>query len=444
MRVAICVIAIGERYIEEYNRLFMRSHKAYAERHGYDFKVITSYLSELTHPDAISFNKLLVCSQDWSTSYDYIAVIDADILINPRAPALPFHLLGDKVGMVDEYSQPTSERRILVQRRNGWEDSATKYHSLCGYQFDTSHVFNTGLMVFQPTKHKTLCKSIFADYAHKNIGHPRGFHFEQTTTNYELQRRGMISTLPNEFNAVLAVAMSDNPRLTISEFFSSNYFVHFAGHYGYEWVEAYHSTQFVIARYKEPVDWVWKGSHDVVVYNKSGVDEIGMISLPNVGREAHTYIHHIVKNYDTLANVTVFLQARISDHGYMEDIDHLARQLGTSARDRGYSNNFHTVHSDHDFNIKMRDLLVSQYGVPAESVVKIQFSDWFTQFILPIYPVPTSWYGNALFAVSKDKIRTRPKEFYERLLSELSTDNAPIEAHFLERSWFYVFNNHVC
>ena len=237
MRVALCVIAIGEKYIEEYTKLFMRSQKAYAERHGYDFKVITSYLSELTHPDAISFNKLLVCSQDWSTSYDYIAVIDADILINPRAPALPFHLLGHKVGMVDEYSQPTPEKRILIQRRNGWEDSATKYHSLCGYQLDTSHVFNTGLMVFQPAKHKSMCDSIFIDHAHKNIGHPRGFHFEQTTVNYELQRRKMISVLPNEFNAVLAVAMADNPRLTISEFFDANYFVHFAGHCGYEWVE---------------------------------------------------------------------------------------------------------------------------------------------------------------------------------------------------------------
>lgn len=441
MRVAMCVIAIGEKYIKEYTKLFMRSQKAYAERHGYDFKVITSYLSP-THPDAICFQKYLLCSQDWSSAYDFVVYIDADILINPRAPALPFESLGDKIGMVDEYSQPTPEKRIDVQRRNGWEDSATKYHALCGYVFETAHVFNCGLMVFQPAKHATLCESIVA-HAHKNIGHPRGFHFEQTTTSYELQRRGMISTLPNEFNAILAVAMSDNPRLTISEFFSSNYFVHFAGQCRYDWADAYESTQFVIARYKEPIDWVWKGSHDVVVYNKSGVDENGMISLPNVGREAHTYLHHIVKNYDTLANVTVFLQARISDHGYIEDIDHLAGQLGTPARDRGYSNNFHNVYSDHDFNIKMRDLLVSVYGVPAESVVKIQFSDWFTQFILPIYPVPTSWYGNALFAVSKDKIRTRPREFYERLLAELSTDNAPIEAHFLERSWFYVFNCHL-
>jgi len=236
MRVALCVIAIGDKYIEEYSRLFMKSQKAYADRHGYDFRLITSYLSELTHPDTLCFHKYKLCSQEWSNMYDFIVYIDADILIHSQAPALPFHILGDKIGMVDEYSQPTPERRIAVQRKNGWEDSATKYQELCGYRFDTKHVFNGGLMIFQPT-HKALCESIFSNYAHKNIGHPRGFHFEQTTTNYELQKQNMIATLPNEFNAILAVATADNPGLTISQFVASNYFVHFAGHCGYEWVE---------------------------------------------------------------------------------------------------------------------------------------------------------------------------------------------------------------
>ena len=36
--------------------------------------------------------------------------------------------------------------------------------------------------------------------------------------------------------------------------------------------------------------------------------------LPNVGRESHTYLHHIVANYDHLASVTVFTQGSISEH----------------------------------------------------------------------------------------------------------------------------------
>jgi len=444
MRVALCVIAIGDKYIEEYSRLFMKSQKAYADRHGYDFRLITSYLSELTHPDTLCFHKYKLCSQEWSNMYDFIVYIDADMLIHSQAPALPLHLLGDKIGMVDEYSQPTPERRIAVQRKNGWEESATGYHRLCGYDFDTTHVFNGGLMIFQPS-HRALCESIFSDYAHKNIGHPRGFHFEQTTTNYELQKQNMIATLPNEFNAILAIATADNPVLTISEFVASNYFVHFAGHCGYEWVENSRSTQFVIARYKEPIDWLRKGSYAVNVYNKSGVDEFGMISLPNVGREAHTYIYHIVQNYDTLSDITIFLQAKISDHGYTQDLDHIASQLGSPARSCGFSSNFHTtkkgdnVHSDPDFNIRMADALIREYSISPSSVGKIEFSKWFTQFIDPVYPDPMTWYGNGLFAVSRERIHSRPKKFYEDMLCQLSRENAPIEAHFLERSWFYVF-----
>ena len=448
MRVALCVISIGEKYTEQYTRLFMRSQKAYADRHGYDFKLITSYLSP-THPDSICFQKYLLCSQEWSSSYDFIVYIDADILINSQAPALPFHLLGDKIGMVDEYSQPTPERRSAVQRKNGWEDSATKYHALCGYTFETDHVFNGGLMIFQPI-HKPLCESIYSDYAHKNIGHPRGFHFEQTTTNYELQKRTMISTLPNEFNAIVAVAMSDNPQLTISDFFRSNYFVHFAGHYGYEWVENFQSIDFVIARYNEPIEWAQQGNnYNVTIYNKSSIESPSMISLPNVGREAHTYLHHIIQNYDTLASVNIFLQGKISDHKYTENIDDIANYLGISARSCGFSQNFHStkigvdVHSDPDFNIRMIDKLITQYGISPSSVAKIQFSDWFTQYIDPVYPDPLIWYGNAIFAVSKDRIHSRSKEFYKTLLSQLSIETSPIEAHFLERSWYYIFNCHL-
>ena len=39
------------------------------------------------------------------------------------------------------------------------------------------------------------------------------------------------------------------------------------------------------------------------------------LPLPNVGRESHTYLHHIVNNYDKLADWTVFSQASEPMHG---------------------------------------------------------------------------------------------------------------------------------
>ena len=36
-----------------------------------------------------------------------------------------------------------------------------------------------------------------------------------------------------------------------------------------------------------------------------------VVILPNIGREGGTYLHHIVKRWDSLAKQTIFLQAEI-------------------------------------------------------------------------------------------------------------------------------------
>ena len=42
----------------------------------------------------------------------------------------------------------------------------------------------------------------------------------------------------------------------------------------------------------------------------------GSAVLPNVGRESHSYLHHIVSRYDELAPWTVFTQATEPSWGY--------------------------------------------------------------------------------------------------------------------------------
>jgi hypothetical protein len=76
-------------------------------------------------------------------------------------------------------------------------------------------------------------------------------------------------------------------------------------------------TEIVIARYNEDLSWLKKipKSIKITIYNK-GVDNIenleklkyNIIKLPNVGRESHTYLYHIINNYDKLADKTIFCQ----------------------------------------------------------------------------------------------------------------------------------------
>ena len=86
-------------------------------------------------------------------------------------------------------------------------------------------------------------------------------------------------------------------------------------------------ARIAVAKYHEETGWLGEASNhgvSVTIYDKSDaslidVNSISKISdnyfmLPNIGREAQTYIKHIVENYDNLYDVEVFSQGRISDH----------------------------------------------------------------------------------------------------------------------------------
>ena len=84
-----------------------------------------------------------------------------------------------------------------------------------------------------------------------------------------------------------------------------------------------HHVEIVLSRYNEDIGWSNVYSSIRTIYDKSNESNLlsvstpGMlIRLPNLGRESHTYLWHIVNNYDKLADITVFSQASAPQHGY--------------------------------------------------------------------------------------------------------------------------------
>ena len=173
MKVLLVTIAIGQQYLKEYELLFKESQQNYAKKQGYDFKVITDFLDKdknNMYKSTISFNKILVCNQEWSNNYDFIIFIDADILININSPPLHNYIdYKNCIGIVDEYSQPTKERRIQIQKRMGWESNATDYYKLCDLDIQTDMVLNSGVLVLQPKLHGTFLQKIYNDYVIQSI-----------------------------------------------------------------------------------------------------------------------------------------------------------------------------------------------------------------------------------------------------------------------------------
>ena len=90
--------------------------------------------------------------------------------------------------------------------------------------------------------------------------------------------------------------------------------------------------QIVVAHYNEDLSWLGDKTSACAIYSKGGDKSAPQQThepLPNIGREGHTYLHHIVNHYDDLAKITVFLQGRIDDHVTISLNEMIERSLAT-------------------------------------------------------------------------------------------------------------------
>jgi hypothetical protein len=159
-----------------------------------------------------------------------------------------------------------------------------------------------------------------------------------------------------------------------------------------------------------------------------------------VGRESHTWLFHIVKNYNNLDDINIFLQGRVDDLGcmaykspyqYLKEIN----KYGFVASRYGILGPFHWkwhvgIDKDIRYKEKWKNGSITRSNIGFRSFAKKLF---------PKIPwiVATSYGG--CFAVKKELIRSYSLNFYKTLLDILSAHNDPIEGHYMERLWCYMF-----
>jgi len=204
------------------------------------------------------------------------------------------------------------------------------------------------------------------------------------------------------------------------------------------------SYKIIVARYNEDIEWLNSEMSNCIVYNKGNRLNIeNEINLENVGRESETYLHYIITNYDSLPDVIVFTQARISDHRGKDDINYLIN-IKNEALCNSKSQNF-SIHNDlgNDINFdKTWNLRHDGYFLKDnyKNNNPITFLEWFKTNIDINYPNPIYLYCNAIFAVKKENIINKSIEYYKRLILEVNHHINSTEGHFFERSWYYIFN----
>ena len=201
----------------------------------------------------------------------------------------------------------------------------------------------------------------------------------------------------------------------------------------------------IIARYNENLDWLTKyNDFKILVYNKGEeLDQnykFKVLKLENLGRESHTWLTHIVNNYNNLNDINIFLQGKIDDLNCMvhtnpnDYLDNLEK-YGFSVSRFGLLSPFHwkwNVGVEKDQRYKKQWL---NYEI---SRSKIGFRN-FSKKIFPSIPLIVATSYGGCFAVKKETILQHNIFFYKNLLDILSKHKNPIEGHYMERLWCYLF-----
>lgn len=236
------------------------------------------------------------------------------------------------------------------------------------------------------------------------------------------------------------------------------------------------ARELVVARFNEDISWTSCWEEKLTIYNKGGeIKNKACIQLEDFGREAHTYLYHIVTHWENLAETTIFTQANPFDHtdrflqllryrfDKLQPLTYCWRKsrfpsLRAINLSKPYWVGNHKIfvaYQNHNAeclypvpNWRDNFCRVRQVAKIPENVPIYQFF-WKNIFNEPIEAMPDLLPVSfaAIFSVPKSIILSRPKAFYENLLelvskTEIINNPVPMVEFLLERLWLVIFRYH--
>jgi hypothetical protein len=214
--------------------------------------------------------------------------------------------------------------------------------------------------------------------------------------------------------------------------------------------------EIVIARYNEDLEWLKEepfNQYPTIVYNKGPNDDFyhapkitRITPLPNVGRESHTILYHIIQHYDQLAEVTVFLP------GSSQLPNKLPKAKSQVTECVKHSNTVIMHYTSHPTGVhkEMYDFVIDDYvstdaknkgANPERQLLPSEirpFGKWHEDRFPEVVSKHVCY--NCIMGIHRKHIVQHPKSYYEKLIRELETHTNPEVGHYYERAWMSVFH----
>jgi hypothetical protein len=213
------------------------------------------------------------------------------------------------------------------------------------------------------------------------------------------------------------------------------------------------NIDIVVSRYNEDLKWTLESpfnQYKYIVYNKGDNEKFEktnvkkIIKLSNVGKCDHTYLNHIITNYDNLSEIIVFFPGSV-DIKYKRKIAvKLLMEIEERQKPVFISLNQYNIKKLH-YNFKLNNYRTKHKGNASknpEIVLKKSnirpFGLWFENIFGDLEINCLIYYG--IFSIHRDDIRQHPVSRYETLIKDLSDHSNPEVGHYIERSWCAIFH----
>jgi hypothetical protein len=218
--------------------------------------------------------------------------------------------------------------------------------------------------------------------------------------------------------------------------------------------ELNNNVEIIIARFNEDLSWLDElpfNQFKYIVYNKGDNQNFcktnvkKIVNLPNVGKCDHTYLYHIINNYNNLSKILVFLPGSIN----MENKKNKAITILNYILNSKYINAYFIGNYHNSLKLYLKDFQLEDWSSSSNlnfyknsesQLLKCKFRPYWKWYNFFFGKAPSHWITyNGIFSIDKRDIIQHPISRYQNIIKSVDFHSNPEAGHYIERSWGAIF-----